>query len=266
MKTIWSVVVNRKDKPGQRFWTEWLLAAVSVGGTPAQAGDIVLLGPDGKIDPSLLPPIPSGLLIEVNGTPTPVQNIANFIAGPNITITADAFGGITISGSGTVSTAFSNITSGTNTTADMIVGSGAMLTFTGTGVVNANQLVGVSITNTPTGANETLVSTSSTTAQWQPAPSGTGNFLQVEVDFGFSAGNEGDIARTTVTGQTWVTAGSIILCNPFAGMTPDHSPDDTIVEGLVAYAENIVPGVGFDVVSYAPQNSWGRYLINVTGQ
>lgn len=95
---------------------------------------------------------------------------------------------------------------------------------------------------------------------------GSGNFLQVEVDFGFSAGNEGDIARFTVTGQSWVTVSSVILCNPFGGATPDHSPDDAIVEGLVAYAENIVAGVGFDVVAYAPQNTWGRYLINVTGQ
>lgn len=95
---------------------------------------------------------------------------------------------------------------------------------------------------------------------------GSGNFLQVEVDFGFSSGNEGDIARTTVTGQSWVTGSSVILCNPFGGATADHSPDDAIVEGLVAYAENIVVGVGFDVVAYAPQNTWGRYLINVTGQ
>lgn len=95
---------------------------------------------------------------------------------------------------------------------------------------------------------------------------GSGNFLQVEVDFGFSTGNEGDIARTTVTGQVWVTSGSVVLCNPFGGATADHSPDDAIIEGLVAYAENLVPGTGFDVVAYAPNGSWGRYLINVTGQ
>ncbi|PIS15802.1 hypothetical protein COT62_01790, partial [Candidatus Roizmanbacteria bacterium CG09_land_8_20_14_0_10_41_9] len=37
---------------------------------------------------------------------------------------------------------FSNITSGTNTTAVMTVGSGALLTYTGTGVINASQLQG----------------------------------------------------------------------------------------------------------------------------
>jgi hypothetical protein len=99
-------------------------------------------------------------------------------------------------------------------------------------------------------------------------PSGggsSGNFLQVTVDFGFSSGNEGDIARVTVTGQSWVTSGSVILANVFAGTTSDHSPDDAIAEGLVAFIENIVAGVGFDVVVYAPQNSWGRYLVNITG-
>lgn len=99
-----------------------------------------------------------------------------------------------------------------------------------------------------------------------PTSSGSGNFLQVQVDFGFSAGNEGDIARTTVTGQAWVTSSSVILCNPFAGATTDHAADDAIVEGLVAFAENLVVGVGFDVVAFAPQNSWGKYLVNVTGQ
>jgi hypothetical protein len=90
--------------------------------------------------------------------------------------------------------------------------------------------------------------------------------IQVEVDFGFASGNEGDIARTTVTGETWVSPTSVIVCNPFAGPTPDHSGDEVIAEGLVAYAENLVTGVGFDVVAYAPSGTWGRYFINVIGQ
>lgn len=98
-------------------------------------------------------------------------------------------------------------------------------------------------------------------------PSVTGmKALQVLVDFGFSAGNEGDIARTTVTGLTWVLSNSIIICGGAAIPTPDHSGDDMIAEGIVAYAENLVAGVGFDVVAYAPQNTWGRYYINAIGQ
>src|SRR5271170_8403001 len=118
-------------------------------------------------------------------------------------------------------------------------------------------------------ASEVIVSTTSAGTidpSLLPAISTSGHFLQVEVDFGYDSGNEGDTATTTVTGQTWVTSGSVILCNPFAGTTTDHDPDDTIVEGLDAYATNIVPGVGFDVAAYAPQNTWGKYLINVTGQ
>jgi hypothetical protein len=92
------------------------------------------------------------------------------------------------------------------------------------------------------------------------------NLLQVLVDFGFPTGKEGDTARTTVTEQGWVTGSSIILCNAAAVATADHDPDDVLVEGIVAYAENLVPGVGFDVLALAPQNSWGRYLVNVIGQ
>jgi len=94
---------------------------------------------------------------------------------------------------------------------------------------------------------------------------GGGNYLQVLVDFGFDTELEGDTARTTLIGQPWVNADSVILCNPFGGTTVDHDPDDTLVEGLVAYAENLVAGVGFDVVAYAPNNTWGQYLINVVG-
>jgi hypothetical protein len=153
MSVLWSIIANRKDGLS-KVWKEWRSKLVDVSTGASDAGAIPMLGPDGKIDPSM------------------------------------------ISG-----------------------GSG-----------------------------------------------GSGNFLQVEVDFGFLVSNEGDIARTTVMGQSWVTSGSVILCNPAALATPDHGADDAIVEGLVAYAENLVPGTGFDVVSYAPDNTWGRYFINVTGQ
>lgn len=49
----WSVIVNRMDKLGQKFWTEWRANLVETG--PAQEGDIPMIGPSGVIDPSLLP-------------------------------------------------------------------------------------------------------------------------------------------------------------------------------------------------------------------
>lgn len=62
-----------------------------------------------------------------------------------------------ISGGG--STAFSAITGSTNTTAAMIVGTGASLTFSGSGVINANEIIGLSITGgSPTHAGQLLIS------------------------------------------------------------------------------------------------------------
>jgi len=65
-------------------------------------------------------------------------------------VVLDASGAIDPSMTGGGSTSFTNITTGPNTTATMTVGSGATLTFSGTGVVNASELGGVAITNTPT--------------------------------------------------------------------------------------------------------------------
>jgi hypothetical protein len=88
----------------------------------------------------------------------------------------------------------------------------------------------------------------------------------VTVTFLNPHGPEDTTATATITGQPWVSSGSIILCDPFGGSTPDHGPEDAMVEGLVAYATNLVPGVGFDVQVEAPNGTWGRYLVNWTGQ
>lgn len=87
--------------------------------------------------------------------------------------------------------------------------------------------------------------------------------IQSTVDFGFPSGLEGDIATVTVL-TTFATTASIISCVPFAGTTADHDPDDPVVEAITAYATNIIDGVSFDLVANAPQNTWGRYLINST--
>jgi hypothetical protein len=106
MATQWSVIANRKDKRGQVARTEYRIDAVSTGGCPAQAGALVLLDSCGKIDPSLLPPIPSSsccIELEVNGVKVPDQNTANFIAQNNIEITYDNEGGIYFNVTGTPS-------------------------------------------------------------------------------------------------------------------------------------------------------------------
>jgi hypothetical protein len=361
-----SLILNRKDKPGQVPWTEWRDEIVLVGGTPAQAGNLALLGPDGKFDPSVIPGGSGGSTVYVNGTlvnnpnfnnTTPAApagyanvfwvfdgsgNVSAYYATPqqpqtfipvphewltgynattglfsasqpsasdltngttgtgavvlansptttgtlqvsNVYVTGELLDGTGSPGTSgyilsstatgvewipntTGSTSFSAITSGTNTSATMIVGSGATLTFSGTGVVNANQIVGVAVTNTPTATNQVLVTTSTSTAQWQNAPSSSGNFLQALVDFG---SDTGPITRVTDAAvfvpAPWVTSGSVILCTLAGATTPEHGPDDGLLEGMLVQAESLVAGIGFTIRAYSPLGSWGKYAVNAVG-
>lgn len=88
--------------------------------------------------------------------------------------------------------------------------------------------------------------------------------IQVEVDFGFPNGQEGDIAVKTVN-VPWVTAKTIFTCTPVINGTVDHRDEEVVVEGITAYVGNIVPNVSFDIIANAPHNTWGKYLINVVG-
>lgn len=151
MAPIYSVLANRKDKANQPFWTEYRVPAVD-GCCPAQPGAIVLLGPDCKIDPCLLPTGPDVDEVFVNGVAVPFSPTApNFNnttpAAPsgysNILWQTDGSGNISayFATSG-VTVPFSEITSGTNTTATMVVGSGASITVAcpGSGVIEATEL------------------------------------------------------------------------------------------------------------------------------
>lgn len=88
---------------------------------------------------------------------------------------------------------------------------------------------------------------------------------QVLADFGFASGQEDDIATVTVTGQSWVTTSSVIVCSPAPITTADHDPDDYAIEGVIAVAENLVAGVGFDIRAKSCGDAgvtWGKYYIN----
>lgn len=76
------------------------------------------------------------------------------------------------------SSSFSSLTSGTNTSAAMVVGSGSSLTFSGTGSIVATTLQAVAITSSAPTVGQVLTATSATTADWEtPAgvPSGAAN-------------------------------------------------------------------------------------------
>jgi hypothetical protein len=92
----------------------------------------------------------------------------------------------------------------------------------------------------------------------------TPTVVTATVDFGFDAGNEGDVARLTIAAP-WVTSQSNIFCQSVAVATIDHDPEDAALENIQVWAENLVPGVSFDVIAVAPQNSWGKYMIQAAG-
>lgn len=91
------------------------------------------------------------------------------------------------------------------------------------------------------------------------------NFVQATIDFGYPSGGEDGNAIVAVA-ATWVTAGSVIVCQPIAVASPDHDPDDIAAEGIVAYAGALRAGIGFDIHASAPRGTWGRYLINAVGR
>jgi hypothetical protein len=72
---------------------------------------------------------------------------------------------------------------------------------------------------------------------------------------------EETFAKTTVTGQSWVSANSYIICKPLGLTSEDHDAEDAIIEGMKFEIYNIVPGTGFDVLGFAADGTYGKYKI-----
>jgi len=278
MSTIWSIIVNRIDGAAQ-VWKEWRSNLISTSTGAADAGAIPMLGPDGKIDPSMIPGgsgggvtslntlvgdvviaagtgitiTPSGQTLTlsstatheilVNGVVLPQEPKLEFVGG--FTGTDDPINDITTIALTSVDGNSVTITSRKNTLSNLpTLNQGEFFYATDTGQLYMG-----------TGTGAILIGPSSASG----APTVT-----ALVDFGFSSGNEGDVARTTIP-ALWVTSSSLILCSSQAIATPDHDPEDAALENIQVWAENLVPGVGFDVIAIAPNNSWGRYAVQAVG-
>jgi hypothetical protein len=76
-------------------------------------------------------------------------------------------------------------------------------------------------------------------------PGGGGSANVVEVDVNFGTGT--DSATVVVTGQTWVTSTSKIVCSPtlLATSTRAEGEEDPVVEGLIGAVYSRVAGTGF---------------------
>jgi hypothetical protein len=105
---------------------------------------------------------------------------------------------------GTDVTTFGQITTGTNVTATMTVGSGASIVASGSGVVEATQIQAVVVSATPPSAGQSLVATSPTAAHWAVPPPGAAGGTPTQIQYN-SAGTLAGITGSFVTAAGTVT-------------------------------------------------------------
>lgn len=134
------------------------------------------------------PPPANLLYVNVGGVPTPVTSdlTSGQLVSPPPSILAKCKNGVLIvdcdfSGGGGGSTAFSAITSGTNTGEGLVVGSGSVLTISAGGFINANEINGVALSGLATGilknTTTTGVPTIAVAGTDYLAPTGSGTGL-----------------------------------------------------------------------------------------
>lgn len=93
--------------------------------------------------------------------------------------------------------------------------------------------------------------------------SGSANVVEVTVDLG--TGTTQTVAQVTVTGQTWVSASSIIVCAPFAQTNDSQTIENYIAADLHAVAASRVAGTGFDVWVRNNYGATGIFKFHCTG-
>lgn len=94
---------------------------------------------------------------------------------------------------------------------------------------------------------------------------GGGGDVEAEVDFG---ANGNTTASVTVTGQTWVSATSKIVCAPtlFATADRDDGDEDALVENLTVAIHSRVASTGFTVMAHPAQGvAYGKFKVHCTG-
>jgi hypothetical protein len=116
--------------------------------------------------------------------------------------------------------------------------------------------VGAGVTCTDTGAK--------TQCSIPGGGGGSGNGVELSVDLG-TGGAGGLIYAATVTGQTWVTATSIIVCNPFATTADGKTVEEIVASDLRAVVSTRVAGVGFTLNVFNPYGARGIVRFHCIG-
>lgn len=91
---------------------------------------------------------------------------------------------------------------------------------------------------------------------------GSANVVEVSIDFGTALSS---LQTVTVTGQTWVTSTSVILCSPFATDADGQTVENYFVTNFSPVASNRVVGTGFDLTVLNPTSAAGIFRFHCTG-
>jgi hypothetical protein len=91
---------------------------------------------------------------------------------------------------------------------------------------------------------------------------GSANVVEASINLG----SDGNLVYSfTVTGQTWVTSSSIIVCSPFA-TTADGQTVETYAAAMITVnAATRVAGTGFDLWVSSPHGATGIFRFHCTG-
>lgn len=84
-----------------------------------------------------------------------------------------------------------------------------------------------------------------------------------QITLGFGA-TENNLTSLTISAP-WVTSETLLVVSVAHEATDDHSADEALAEGIIASCGNIVDGVSFDLIAFAPNCTWGEYKFNVIG-
>lgn len=89
------------------------------------------------------------------------------------------------------------------------------------------------------------------------------NFIEVSVSL---TGVDGPgFYSTTVTGQTWVTASSKIICTPWGTTADGLTPETVAMAHISGVVTNLVAGTGFDLYVSNDFGLYGTVRFNCTG-
>lgn len=93
------------------------------------------------------------------------------------------------------------------------------------------------------------------------AGGGSGNFVDTTVAMTSGAG----YYSATITGQAWVTASSVIICQPFGTTADGLTVEQVAAAQLDVTVSNRVVGTGFNINIVNPTGSYGTHRIHCTG-